>query len=78
MPGGRPTDERKTKLVAVRLPARLFRFLEQLACEQRIGVSEALRRLIEQRMRDRQNALREWRKLAPRAFGPRPRRSGPR
>jgi hypothetical protein len=78
MPGGRPTSEPKTKLVALRLPVRLLRFVEQLAREQRVGVSEAMRRLIEERLQEREHASRDWRDLAPRAIGLRPRKRSPR
>lgn len=74
MPGGRPTDEPKTRLIALRLPPRLLRFIEQLAREQSVSVSEALRRLIEQRQRERQDDLRGWHDFAARALGARRRR----
>ncbi len=74
--GGRPTKDPKTRLIAVRLPPRLLAFLEQLAREQNVSVSEALRRLVDQRQRERQDDLRGWHEFAGRAFADvlRPRR----
>jgi len=75
MPGGRPTEDPKTKLVALRLPPRLLRFVEQLAHEGNITVSAAIRQLIERRMDEREDHLQAWRASATRAFRPpRPRR----
>lgn len=73
-PAGRPAREPKTRLIALRLPPRLLAFLEQLAREQSVTVSEALRRLIEQRQRERQEDLRGWSDFASRALGLRPAR----
>jgi hypothetical protein len=68
--GGRPTDEPKTRLIAVRMPARLLAFLEQLAGEGHVTVSEALRCLVEQRLRQRQEDMEGWRHFAQRALRP--------
>ena len=48
MPGGRPTDDPKQTLVAVRLSARQMRTLEARAKRECIGLSEALRRCIDE------------------------------
>jgi hypothetical protein len=48
MPGGRPTDELKPTLVAVRLAARQMRVLEARAKREGVGVSEALRRCLDE------------------------------
>ena len=71
--GDRPSRERKTKLIALRLPPRLWAFVQQLASEQNVTLSEALRSLVELRLRERQQDLREWRQFASRAFGERKR-----
>jgi metal-responsive CopG/Arc/MetJ family transcriptional regulator len=71
MPGGRPSDEPKTKLIAVRLPPRLLAFVEQLAREQNVTRSQALRALVEQRLRERQEDIRGWRPFASRAIAKR-------
>jgi hypothetical protein len=65
-----------TELVALRLPARLMRFVEKLASEQNTTVSQALRSLIEQRMRERMQDLRGWSDFATRALGTRTRARG--
>lgn len=48
MPGGRPTDDPKQTLVAVRLAARQMRALDARAKRERIGLSEALRRCVDE------------------------------
>ena len=48
MPGGRPTDEPKQTLVAVRLAARQMRVLKSRARREGIGMSEALRRCLDE------------------------------
>jgi hypothetical protein len=48
MPGGRPTDDPKQTLVAVRLAARQMRTLEARAKREGIGLSEALRRCVDE------------------------------
>jgi hypothetical protein len=48
MPGGRPTDEPKQTLVAVRLAARQMRVLESRAKREGVGLSEALRRCLDE------------------------------
>ena len=48
MPGGRPTDDPKPTLVAVRLAARQMRALEARAKREGIGLSEALRRCVDE------------------------------
>ena len=48
MPGGRPTDDPKPTLVAVRLAARQMRALETRAKREGIGLSEALRRCVDE------------------------------
>ena len=48
MPGGRPTSERKGTLVAVRLPDRHVRVLQERAEREGVSVSEALRRLLDE------------------------------
>ena len=47
MPGGRPTQDPKGKLVAVRLASRQLRVLEARARREGIGISEALRRVVD-------------------------------
>jgi hypothetical protein len=47
MAGGRPTDDPKQTLVAVRLAARQIRALEARAQREDIGLSEALRRCVD-------------------------------
>ena len=59
MPGGRPTDEPKQTLVAVRLAARQMRVLEARAKREGVGLSEALRRCLD-----------EW--AAPKSWPPTP------
>lgn len=65
MPGGRPTDDPKQTLVAVRLPARQLHALQARVKREGIGLSEALRRCLD-----------EWAaSTTPRAMHePRPRR----
>jgi hypothetical protein len=46
MPGGRPTKDPKTRLIAVRVHADLVRFLEARARKKQMSVSETLRGLI--------------------------------
>lgn len=48
MPGGRPTDDPKQKLVAVRLAARQLRAVEGRARREGIGLSEAVRRCLDE------------------------------
>ena len=48
MPGGRPTDDPKQTLVAVRLAARQMRALKARAKREGIGLSEALRRCVDE------------------------------
>ncbi len=48
MPGGRPTDDPKPMLVAVRLAARQMRVLKVRAKREGIGLSEALRRCVDE------------------------------
>jgi len=48
MPGGRPTNEPKPTLVAVRLAARQVRALEARATREGVGLSEALRRCLDE------------------------------
>ena len=47
MPGGRPTQDPKGKLVAVRLASRQLHALEARARREGIGISEALRRVVD-------------------------------
>lgn len=47
-PGGRPTDDPKGTLVAVRLAARHVRVLEQRSRRDDTGLSEALRRCVDE------------------------------
>ena len=61
MPGGRPTDDPKPRLVAVRLAARQMRALQVRAKREGIGLSEALRRCVD-----------EWASMSSRA-APEPR-----
>ena len=46
--GGRPTDDPKPTLVALRLAARQVRVLEQRARREATGLSEAIRRCIDE------------------------------
>ena len=46
--GGRPTDDPKPTLVAVRLPARQIQLLEQRSRREDTGLSEALRRCLDE------------------------------
>jgi hypothetical protein len=48
MAGGRPTDDPKQTLVAVRLAARQMRALEARAKREGVGLSEALRRCVDE------------------------------
>ena len=48
MPGGRPTDDPKPTLVAVRLATRQMRVLKVRAKREGIGLSEALRRCVDE------------------------------
>lgn len=48
MPGGRPTDDPKQTLVAVRLAARQIRVLEARAKHEGVGLSDALRRCLDE------------------------------
>ncbi len=48
MPGGRPTNDPKQTLVAVRLAARQMRVLEARARREGTGLSEALRRCVDE------------------------------
>jgi hypothetical protein len=47
MPGGRPTDDPKGTLVAVRLGDRQLRALEDRCRHEGVGLSEALRRCVD-------------------------------
>jgi predicted nucleic acid-binding Zn ribbon protein len=47
MAGGRPTQDPKEKLVAVRLASRQLHALEARARREGIGISEALRRVVD-------------------------------
>jgi predicted nucleic acid-binding Zn ribbon protein len=47
MPGGRPTRDPKESLVAVRLASRQLHALEARARREGIGISEALRRVVD-------------------------------
>lgn len=55
MPGGRPTDEPKQALVAVRLAARQMRVLEARAKREGVGLSEALRRCLDEWAADKRS-----------------------
>jgi len=46
--GGRPTMEQKGELVAVRLPGRQLQALERRARREDTGLSEALRRCLDE------------------------------
>jgi hypothetical protein len=48
MPGGRPTADPKQTLVAVRLAARQMRVLEARAKREGVGLSEALRKCLDE------------------------------
>jgi len=48
MAGGRPTDDPKQTLVAVRLASRQMRALQARAKREGIGLSEALRRCVDE------------------------------
>ena len=48
MPGGRPTDDPKQKLVAIRLAARQLRVVQARARREGIGLSEAVRRCLDE------------------------------
>jgi hypothetical protein len=48
MPGGRPTDDPKPTLVAVRLAARQRSVLEARAKREGVALSEALRRCLDE------------------------------
>jgi hypothetical protein len=48
MPGGRPTDDPKPTLVAVRLAARQMHVLEARAKGDGVALSEALRRCLDE------------------------------
>ena len=61
MPGGRPTDDPKGRLVAVRLGDRQLRALEDRCRREGIGLSEALRRCVD-----------DWRARAPAPPAPPP------
>ncbi len=45
---GRPTEDPKTQLIAVRLPTRHVRLVQRRAKRERISFSEALRRFLEE------------------------------
>ena len=47
MPGGRPTDDPKGKLLAVRLADRQLRALQARARREGVNLSEALRRCVD-------------------------------
>jgi hypothetical protein len=79
MPGGRPTDDPKTILVAARLAPRHVRLLERRACREGVSLSEALRRYLDElgayervgprRRRTHQNAHRGKRRADRRRRG---------
>ena len=48
---GRPTNDPKTQLVAVRLPIRHLRLVERRAKSDDVTFSEALRRFLEEAMK---------------------------
>jgi hypothetical protein len=48
MPGGRPTDDPKTELVAFRLAARHVRWLARRARREGVTLSEAMRLLLDE------------------------------
>jgi len=48
MPGGRPTEDPKANLLAVRLPKRHLRALRARARTEGVTVSEALRRCLDE------------------------------
>jgi len=52
MPGGRPTDDPKTKLVGVRLTERHLRQVELRAHRDGVTFSEALRRCLDDAARE--------------------------
>lgn len=84
MPGGRPTDDPKPTLVAVRLAARQMQVLKQRAKREGIGLSEALRRCVDEFASSRRAAEPRARRLTKEeretfdqvfaAFGLKPRR----
>lgn len=82
MAGGRPTDDPKETLVAVRLSDRQLDVVRRRAGVEKISVSEAIRRCIDEwsrgynRTRAPTAAERETFKLLAKAFGGRARRSG--
>jgi hypothetical protein len=45
---GRPTDDPKGKLIAVRVAPRHLRLLERRASRERVTLSEALRRYLDE------------------------------
>jgi hypothetical protein len=45
---GRPTDDPKGKLIAVRVASRHIRLLERRAAQERVTLSEALRRYLDE------------------------------
>lgn len=50
MAGGRPTSDPKNTLLAVRLSERHVQFLQQRARRDGVNLSEALRRLLDERV----------------------------
>ena len=77
MPGGRPTDDPKETLVAVRLASRHVAALERRTRAESISLSEALRRTVDDwargytRTREPSAAERETFKTLATAFGAR-------
>lgn len=67
MPAGRPTDDPKQSLVAVRLADRQMRALRARAKREGVGLSEALRRCMDE-------WVSEASKTSPRSSEPKPRR----
>ncbi len=49
MPGGRPTSDPKSTLLAVRLAERHVRLLREHAEREDVSLSEALRRILDER-----------------------------
>jgi hypothetical protein len=47
IPGGRPTDDPKTELVAFRLAPRYLRLLQRLARRDGVSLTEALRKILD-------------------------------
>lgn len=73
MPRGRPTSDPKTSLVAVRLAQRHVQLLEELARRDGVSISEALRRVLDERTGSPEpparRPTREERKMFDELFG---------